>query len=99
MAAHAHKGLTNDSHAPWSSRTPRSTPRRFTGSAGTAVVTRTEAHLFVDTRYWVQAAKETDLQVWTLEKLGQKGVKAWDDWVLGVSAVFLRTQSDHCPYS
>ncbi|GAA5874371.1 hypothetical protein JCM3774_005019 [Rhodotorula dairenensis] len=56
----------------------------FTGSAGTAVVTKTEAHLFVDTRYWVQAGKEVDSQVWTLEKLGQKGVKTWDEWVLGL---------------
>ncbi|GAA5960311.1 hypothetical protein JCM8115_001137 [Rhodotorula mucilaginosa] len=58
----------------------------FTGSAGTAIVTETEAHLFVDTRYWVQAAKEIDSSVWTLEKLGQKDVKNWNDWVLGLKS-------------
>lgn len=66
--------------------------RRFTGSAGTAIVTETEAHLFVDTRYWVQAAKEIDSSVWTLEKLGQKDVKNWNDWVLGVGGHSLRRE-------
>lgn len=75
-----------------SDRTHTRCKRRFTGSAGTAIVTEHEAHLFVDTRYWVQAAKEIDSSVWTLEKLGQKDVKNWNDWVLGVGGYHLRRE-------
>ncbi|KAL7341825.1 peptidase M24, structural domain-containing protein [Rhodotorula toruloides] len=53
----------------------------FTGSAGTAIVTPTEAHLFTDSRYFVQAAKQLDSN-WTLEKVGSAGVKNWNEWLL-----------------
>ncbi|BGP42167.1 hypothetical protein JCM10449v2_006172 [Rhodotorula kratochvilovae] len=55
----------------------------FTGSAGVAVVTATEAHLFTDSRYHVQAGKQLDAN-WTLEKVGEEGVKNWDKWLLGL---------------
>ena len=42
----------------------------FTGSAGTAVVTQTEACLWTDGRYHLQAAAEMDHN-WTLMKDGQ----------------------------
>lgn len=57
--------------------------RSFTGSAGTAIVTPTEAHLFTDSRYFVQAAKQLDSN-WTLEKVGSAGVKNWNEWLLEV---------------
>lgn len=42
----------------------------FTGSAGTAVVTETEACLWTDGRYFLQASKEMDSS-WTLMKEGK----------------------------
>ena len=42
----------------------------FTGSAGTALVTRDAAYLFTDGRYFVQAGQELDGEVWELKKMG-----------------------------
>ncbi|PWZ03272.1 Creatinase/aminopeptidase [Testicularia cyperi] len=56
----------------------------FTGSAGTAIVTRNAAHLFVDGRYHVQAADQLD-DNWTLHKVGQAGVKNWNAWLVDQS--------------
>ncbi|GAA5965072.1 hypothetical protein JCM3765_004847 [Sporobolomyces pararoseus] len=53
----------------------------FNGSAGVAIVTLDAAHLFTDSRYWVQAAKQLD-ENWTLEKVGSDKVKNWDAWLL-----------------
>ncbi|SCV70037.1 BQ2448_1431 [Microbotryum intermedium] len=57
----------------------------FTGSAGTAIITSTEAHLFTDSRYYVQAKRQLDLDLWTLEKVGISNVKDWPAWLLDVS--------------
>ena len=46
----------------------------FTGSAGTAVVTATEAGLWTDGRYFVQAAKQLEGSGFTLQRNGTKGV-------------------------
>ncbi|XP_028272108.1 xaa-Pro aminopeptidase 2 [Parambassis ranga] len=49
----------------------------FTGSAGTAVVTRTKAALWTDSRYWVQAERQMDCN-WELEKdVSISSVAAW----------------------
>ncbi|GAA5975397.1 hypothetical protein JCM5350_006468 [Sporobolomyces pararoseus] len=53
----------------------------FNGSAGVAIVTLDAAHIFTDSRYWVQAAKQLD-DNWTLEKVGSDKVKNWDAWLL-----------------
>ncbi|GAA5912693.1 aminopeptidase P family protein [Sporobolomyces salmoneus] len=53
----------------------------FNGSAGVAIVTHDAAHLFTDSRYWVQASKQLD-DNWTLEKVGSDKVKNWDAWLL-----------------
>ncbi|GAA5886886.1 hypothetical protein JCM16303_006749 [Sporobolomyces ruberrimus] len=53
----------------------------FTGSAGVAIVTLDSAHLFTDSRYWIQASKQLD-DNWTLEKVGSDKVKNWDAWLL-----------------
>lgn len=42
----------------------------FTGSAGTAVITKTKAALWTDSRYWLRAEKELDKNFWTLKKSG-----------------------------
>lgn len=47
----------------------------FGGSAGTAVVTEKEAHLWTDSRYWNEASMTIDGDLWTLQKQGQPKVK------------------------
>jgi len=46
----------------------------FTGSAGTAVITMTEAGLWTDGRYFVQAAKQLEETGITLYRMGEEGV-------------------------
>lgn len=46
----------------------------FTGSAGTAVITQTEAGLWTDGRYFIQAAAQLEGTGITLRKMGQEGV-------------------------
>ena len=46
----------------------------FTGSAGTAIVTQKEAHLWTDGRYFVQAAKQIAGSEVILERMGEPGV-------------------------
>ncbi|MEL6264940.1 MAG: aminopeptidase P family N-terminal domain-containing protein, partial [Pseudomonadota bacterium] len=66
----------------------------FSGSAGTAAVTATEAALFVDGRYTLQAAREADNAVvevlstpankpetWLGERLGEGEAFAYDPWL------------------
>lgn len=52
----------------------------FTGSAGTAVITLDNAHIFIDGRYWSQAEEQVD-QNWTVMKLGKAGVPTWSDFL------------------
>ncbi|KAG9043458.1 hypothetical protein FS837_009508 [Tulasnella sp. UAMH 9824] len=52
----------------------------FSGSAGLAIVALDSAHLFVDSRYWIQAAKEID-DSWTLHRVGAPGERSWLDWI------------------
>lgn len=42
----------------------------FTGSAGTVVITKQDALLWTDSRYFLQAGDELDSQHWTLMKEG-----------------------------
>ena len=53
----------------------------FTGSAGTAVITLEEAHLWTDGRYFLQGAKEIEGTSYILEKLGEPGVKNHVEWL------------------
>lgn len=46
----------------------------FTGSAGTAVITATEAGLWTDGRYFIQAEKQLENSGFTLYRLGEEGV-------------------------
>ena len=55
----------------------------FTGSAGVAIVTATEAHLFTDSRYWVQAARQIS-DDWTLHRVGEADVLNWNQWLLSL---------------
>ena len=53
----------------------------FTGSAGTAVITGREAHLWTDGRYFVQAARELEGSGIILEKMGQPGVPSVEEYL------------------
>lgn len=56
----------------------------FTGSAGTAVITKTEAGLWTDGRYFIQAAQQLDGSGVTLFKMGEPGVPALEDYITKV---------------
>ena len=53
----------------------------FTGSAGTAVITQTEARLWTDGRYFVQAAKQLEGTGVILMKSGQEGVPTEEEYL------------------
>ena len=46
----------------------------FSGSAGTAVITKTEARLWTDGRYFIQAAAQLEGTTVELMKMGEPGV-------------------------
>ena len=53
----------------------------FTGSAGTAVITMEEAHLWADGRYFVQAAKQIAGSEVILERIGEPGVPEVEEFI------------------
>ena len=53
----------------------------FTGSAGTAIITLTEAGLWTDGRYFVQAAKQLEGTSVTLYKMGMEGVPKVNEYI------------------
>jgi len=53
----------------------------FNGSAGYAVVTLTDAALFTDGRYFLQASQQLDSN-WTLMKQGLPDVPTWQEYVV-----------------
>ncbi|KAI8889077.1 hypothetical protein K501DRAFT_329437 [Backusella circina FSU 941] len=53
----------------------------FTGSAGFAIVSKHEAALFTDGRYFLQASEQLDAN-WTLMKQGLPGVPTWQEYVV-----------------
>ena len=58
----------------------------FTGSAGTAVITLTEAGLWTDGRYFVQAAKQLEGTSVTLYKMGMEGVPKVNEYIANTLA-------------
>ena len=53
----------------------------FTGSAGVAVITMTEAGLWTDARYFIQAAKQLEGSTVTLYKMGEEGVPTVNEYL------------------
>lgn len=53
----------------------------FTGSAGTAVITMSEAGLWTDGRYFVQAEKQLAGSTVTLYRMGEEGVPTVDEFI------------------
>ena len=56
----------------------------FTGSAGTAVITKDDAGLWTDGRYFIQAAKELEGSGIRLFKMGEPGVPTCEEWLAAV---------------
>lgn len=54
----------------------------FTGSAGTAVVTKNSAGVWTDSRYFLQATNELQDTGFTLFKMGVTGTPDMTDWVI-----------------
>lgn len=52
----------------------------FTGSSGVAIVGAYDAHLWTDSRYYIQAERELS-RAWTLHKDGLPGVPTWTEWL------------------
>ncbi|XP_062613274.1 LOW QUALITY PROTEIN: xaa-Pro aminopeptidase 1-like [Saccostrea cucullata] len=55
----------------------------LSGSAGYAIVTQTQAALWTDARYFLQAEDEMDCN-WILMKLGETGVPSATEWLVSV---------------
>lgn len=53
----------------------------FTGSAGTAVVTKEEALLWADSRYWNEASLKLDADSWHLQKQGHSDTPTITAWL------------------
>ena len=53
----------------------------FTGSSAQVVLTHTEAILWTDSRYWIQAQNQLQNE-WKLMKSGETGVKKYQEWLL-----------------
>ena len=53
----------------------------FTGSAGVAVITQTEAGLWTDARYFIQAATQLEGSTVTLYKMHEEGVPTVDEYI------------------
>ena len=49
----------------------------FTGSAGTAIVSKTSAALFVDGRYILQAPRQVDTSIFEVLQIGKAKVGEW----------------------
>ena len=56
----------------------------FTGSAGTAVITRTEASLWTDGRYFIQAEQQLSGSGVTLFKMSRPGVPSVEEYIQSV---------------
>jgi hypothetical protein len=56
---------------------------------GCAIVTKKDAALFTDGRYFLQASKELDNKHWHLMKQGLPGVPTWQEYLIKVNI---------CPY-
>jgi Xaa-Pro aminopeptidase len=56
----------------------------FTGSAGTAVITKDDAGLWTDGRYFIQAAQELEGSGIRLFKMTEPGVQSYEEWLAEV---------------
>ena len=59
----------------------RSAVTGFTGSAGDAIISQEGNHLFVDSRYYLQADEEVDLSKFRVHRLGLSGESTLSQWL------------------
>ena len=76
--------LSSDNHL--NEYTPEYSRRRtaitgFRGSAGDAIICPEGNHLFVDSRYYLQADEEVDLAAFRIHKLGLSGEHTLSQWL------------------
>lgn len=65
----------------------------FTGSAGTALVSRSTAKLYVDSRYWIMAPQQVS-KAWSVKSVGDGKQAGWAAELLAVRrASFRRVRS------
>uniref|UniRef100_A0A1L8E244 Putative xaa-pro aminopeptidase n=1 Tax=Nyssomyia neivai TaxID=330878 RepID=A0A1L8E244_9DIPT len=53
----------------------------FTGSNGFAIVGRTKAAIWVDSRYYIQADRQVDTAYWEIMKSGLAGTLSHEEWL------------------
>ena len=53
----------------------------FTGSNGTLVITAECACLWTDSRYYLQAEKELDTELFTIQREGEAGTPSIGEWL------------------
>ncbi len=53
----------------------------FTGSAGDALICREQSHLFVDSRYYLQAEQQVDPHCFRVHKVGMAGEYTLEGWL------------------
>ncbi len=53
----------------------------FSGSAGDALISPHGSHVFVDSRYYLQAEQEVDPALFRIHKLGMEGEKTLTEWL------------------
>lgn len=58
---------------------------KFKKKLGCAVITKKDAALFTDGRYFLQASQQLDDQHWKLMKSGLPGVPTWQEYLVNVS--------------
>lgn len=66
----------------------------FTGSAGTAIIAETEAALWTDSRYHIQADQQLDRDFWKLMRQGLSNVQTDIQWLNSVLAPNSRVGCD-----
>lgn len=55
---------------------------RFTGSSGQAIVSKTNAYIVTDSRYWIQAGREIDRNWIVIAAGSHDGPKDWMDFIV-----------------
>lgn len=59
-----------------------SSSSRFTGSSGQAIVSKNNAYIVTDSRYWIQAGREVDKNWLVVAAGSHDGPKDWMDWIV-----------------
>ena len=59
----------------------RAAMSNFTGSAGDALISPHGNHVFVDSRYYLQAEQEVDPTLFRVHKVGMEGEKTLSEWL------------------